>query len=79
MVAEYKDKPIRGVGLPVFVIPWVVLQELDRLCKHSDKKFAGLVEKTLQFLKDAMGSNHPPRVVFQTYDEVFNILIKVLV
>lgn len=69
LLTKHKDTAISGVGRPVFVIPWVVLQELDRLYEHANKQISVLVGNTVQFLTDAMESNHP-RVIFQTYDEV---------
>lgn len=34
-VTELKDFPIPGVGMPVLVIPWVVVQELDSLKENK--------------------------------------------
>ena len=32
---KLKDCNIKGIGKPVLVIPWMVLQELDKLKKNS--------------------------------------------
>ena len=73
MVIEYKDNPIRGVGQPVFICPWTVLQELDRLYEHSDEKISDPVQKVVLFLENSIRNKHP-RIIFQSYEEVLVLI-----
>ena len=69
MVAKYIENPIEGVGYPVFLFPWKVLQELDTLYEHVDSRILECVKKAVEFLQNAITSKHS-RVLFQLFDEV---------
>jgi predicted ribonuclease YlaK len=64
---ELKDCAIKGVGRPVLVIPWTVMQELDGL-KNQDG-IGDRARRAIQFLHSCFLSNHP-RVRGQTMEEV---------
>ena len=58
-----------GVGKPVLVIPWIVLQELDNHKMHSNGRLSGKARKAVRLLFSCF-SNHHPRVRSQTMEEV---------
>lgn len=69
MVAKYMESPIEGVGYPVFLFPWQVLQELDTLYEHVDSSILECVKKAVKFLLNAITSKNS-RVLFQLFEEV---------
>lgn len=69
MISKYKDNPIQGVGQPVFLFPWTVLQELDRLCSHTDTAVLQQVNRVVEALRLWIRSEHG-RILFQAYNEV---------
>ena len=58
-----------GVGKPVLVIPWIVMQELDNHKSRSNGRLAGKARKAVRLLFSCFSSNHP-RVRCQTMEEV---------
>ena len=67
-LVELKDYAIKGVGRPVLIVPWIVMQELDALKSHSTK-VSTKVKQAITFLNDCFASRHP-RVRGQTMEEV---------
>lgn len=67
-LVELKDCAIKGVGKPVLVIPWMVMQELDFL-KTATSSVAVKSHKAIQFLHACFSGQHP-RVRGQTMKEV---------
>ena len=65
---ELKDFAIKGVGRPVLVVPWTVMQELDAL-KTNSSKVGGKAKQAITFLHDCFRTSHP-RVRGQTMEEV---------
>ena len=66
---ELKDCAIKGVGRPVLVVPWVVMQELDALKASSNGRVSTAARAAITSLHDCFTSGHP-RVRGQTMDEV---------
>jgi len=66
---ELKDTPMRGVGRPVLVLPWVVMQELDSLKTSGKVKLSTAAGTAIKWLHDCFSSTHP-RVKGQTMEEV---------
>ncbi|XP_065068342.1 transcriptional protein SWT1-like isoform X2 [Rhopilema esculentum] len=72
-VSELKDSPIPGAGRPTVVIPWMVVQELDRLKNAPDSRIveAGegenqpfisinfLARNAVAFIHNCFSQNHP--------------------
>jgi len=73
-VAELKDYPIPGVGAPILLIPWMVLQELDSLKdavnrRHTQVNDDGVEEKSeklnilarqaIKFISNCLKVDHP--------------------
>lgn len=67
-LVELKDYAIKGVGRPLLVIPWAVMQELDAL-KTCSAKVGDKANKAIAFLHDCFSAGHP-RVRGQTMEEV---------
>lgn len=67
-LVELKDFAIKGVGRPVLIIPWIVMQELDAL-KTRSHKVSARAKKAILFLHDCFSVGHP-RVRGQTMEEV---------
>ncbi|XP_078263725.1 uncharacterized protein swt1 isoform X2 [Rhinoraja longicauda] len=59
-IANLKDHGVSGVGFPILVIPWVVLQELDFL---KNEKMSGSVNRkaipAVRFVYSCLKSGHP--------------------
>ena len=72
-LVELKDYAIKGVGRPVLVIPWVVMQELDALKTRDNASLANKAKKAIDLLHNCFSANHP-RVRGQTMEEVYIIL-----
>lgn len=68
-LVELKDYAIKGVGRPVLVIPWVVMQELDALKTRDNAHLASKAKKAIDLLHSCFSANHP-RVRGQTMEEV---------
>lgn len=68
MITKYMDTPIQGVGQPVFLFPWAVLQELDRLCSHADTAVLERVNRAVEALQTFIRREHR-RIFFQSYKE----------
>lgn len=66
-LVELKDYAIKGVGRPVLVVPWIVMQELDAL--KSKPSVGSKVREAISFLHQCFASTHP-RVRGQTMEEV---------
>lgn len=75
-LVELKDYAIKGVGRPVLIVPWIVMQELDAL-KSRSTKVATKVKQAITFLNDCFTSRHP-RVRGQTMEEVIKIINRYL-
>lgn len=58
-----------GVGKPVLVIPWIVMQELDNHKTRGNGRLADKARKAIRLLFSCFTSNHP-RVRCQTMEEV---------
>ncbi|XP_060685729.1 transcriptional protein SWT1 isoform X1 [Hemiscyllium ocellatum] len=59
-IINIKDHGVAGVGFPIFVIPWVVLQELDSL--KNGRLSGGVNRKAIpavQFIYSCFKSRHP--------------------
>ncbi|XP_059503811.1 transcriptional protein SWT1 isoform X2 [Stegostoma tigrinum] len=59
-IVNIKDHGVAGVGFPIIVIPWVVLQELDSL--KNGKLSGGVNRKAIpavQFIYSCFKSRHP--------------------
>lgn len=69
IITEYMEKPIEGVGQPVFLFPRAVLEELDTLSSHMDTKNLECVKKAVMFLEHAILSTQS-RIMFESYEEV---------
>lgn len=67
-LVELKDFAIKGVGRPILVIPWIVMQELDAL-KTSSSKVSSKAREAITFLHNCFSVGHP-RVRGQTMEEV---------
>lgn len=81
-VVELKDFPIQGIGRPILVIPWVVIQELDSLkdnkwkrhqssktdLKKVEERVDMLARIAIRFLNGCFQKSDP-RVRGQTIDE----------
>ncbi|XP_046845452.1 transcriptional protein SWT1-like [Xenia sp. Carnegie-2017] len=76
-VVELKDYPIPGIGMPILVIPWIVIQELDSLkenrwkCHESGDKSNRvdfLARISIKFLNCCF-QKEDPRVRGQTIKE----------
>lgn len=67
-LVELKDFAIKGVGKPVLVIPWIVMQELDAL-KTTSSKVSVKAREAILFLHNCFSAGHP-RVHGQTMEEV---------
>ncbi|CAB3980551.1 transcriptional SWT1-like [Paramuricea clavata] len=76
-VTELKDFPIPGVGMPILVIPWVVIQELDSLKENKWRSHESgdkatrvdmLARVAIKFLNSSFHKSDP-RVRGQTVDE----------
>ncbi|CAI8012595.1 Transcriptional protein SWT1 [Geodia barretti] len=65
---ELKDYAIKGVGKPVLVIPWIVMQELDKHKSRGNDRLAGKARKAIRLLFSCFTSNHH-RVRCQTMEE----------
>lgn len=65
---ELKDFAIKGVGRPILVIPWIVMQELDAL-KTSSSKVSSKAREAITFLHSCFSMGHA-RVRGQTMEEV---------
>lgn len=69
-LVELKDYSIKGVGRPVLVVPWVVMQELDALKSRSNTQLADKARKAIDMLHKSFSAGHP-RVIGQTMEEVW--------
>lgn len=69
-LVELKDYAIKGVGRPILVIPWIVMQELDAL-KTRSTKVSTKAREAIRFLHNCFSAGHP-RVRGQTMEEVKN-------
>ncbi len=58
-----------GVGRPVLVVPWVVMQELDSLKTSGQSRVGVAARQAIRYLHDCFSSRHP-RVRGQTMEEV---------
>lgn len=61
-IEELRDTNFKGLGFPVLVIPWQVLQELDILKDHKSSKSPALSAKArtaVSFLHSNFMSEHP--------------------
>jgi len=67
-LVELKDYAIKGVGRPVLIIPWIVMQELDAL-KMRSSRVSTKARVAITFLHDCFAAGHP-RVHGQTMEEV---------
>lgn len=67
-LVELKDYAIKGVGRPVLIIPWIVMQELDAL-KTRSSKVSNKAREAIAFLHDCFSAGHH-RVRGQTMEEV---------
>lgn len=67
-LVELKDFAIKGVGRPVLIIPWIVMQELDAL-KTLSSKVSVKAREAISFLHSCFSAGHP-RVRGQTMEEV---------
>ncbi len=67
-LVELKDYAIKGVGRPVLIVPWIVMQELDAL-KSKSSTVSSKVREAISFLHQCFASTHP-RVRGQTMKEV---------
>ncbi|EDO31223.1 predicted protein [Nematostella vectensis] len=83
-ITELKDFPIEGVGRPVLIVPWIVMQELDSLKSDSWKFRKGKIinaenkesqrgvdaqaRQAVRFLHSCFEANHP-RIRGQTLAE----------
>ena len=67
-LVELKDYAIKGVGRPMLLVPWIVMQELDAL-KTRSKTVGRKVREAIGFLHECFASRHP-RVRGQTMEEV---------
>ncbi|XP_063241028.1 uncharacterized protein LOC134541467 isoform X2 [Bacillus rossius redtenbacheri] len=71
IVEELRDTPFPKLGLPVLMIPWLVLQELDGLKmpptrgQHKSKDACAWARRAVQFLNSNLKKRHP-RVRGQT-------------
>ena len=68
-LVELKDFAIKGVGRPVLVVPWVVMQELDTLKSSSRGSVQKLAQAAIAFLHHCFSAGHP-RIRGQTMEEV---------
>ena len=68
-LVELKDYAIKGVGRPVLVIPWAVMQELDALKTRDSPDLASKAKMAIELLHSCFSVNHP-RVRGQTMQEV---------
>lgn len=66
---ELKDFAIKGVGKPVLIIPWTVMQELDALKTKSSSSVSRKARGAISFLHGCFSARHP-RVRGQTMQEV---------
>ena len=72
-LVELKDYAIKGVGRPVLIIPWAVMQELDALKARSNNSLANKAKKAISMLHKCFSANHP-RVRGQTMEEVWKVI-----
>lgn len=68
-LVELKDFAIKGVGRPVLLIPWVVMQELDALKSSHRGSVHKRAQAAIAFLHNCFAARHP-RVKGQTMEEV---------
>ena len=68
-LAELKDYAIKGVGRPVLILPWIVMQELDALKTSGRGNVASRARAAITFLYNCFSAGHP-RVRGQTMQEV---------
>lgn len=68
-LVELKDYAIKGVGRPILVIPWAVMQELDALKTRDNEGLATKARHAIAVLHSCFSANHP-RVRGQTMEEV---------
>lgn len=68
-LVELKDYAIKGVGRPVLVVPWVVMQELDALKSNKEKKVGERARRAIASLHSCFSNRHP-RVRGETLEEV---------
>lgn len=66
-LVELKDYAIKGVGRPLLVIPWIVMQELDTL--KTSSRVGSRARAAMAFLHECFSVGHP-RVRGQTMEEV---------
>ena len=64
-----RSSNLPGVGKPVLVIPWIVMQELDKHKSRGNDRLAGKARKAIRLLFSCFTSNHH-RVRCQTMEEV---------
>lgn len=68
-LVELKDFAIKGIGKPVLVVPWAVMQELDALKTRDSQSLSTKARKAIDMLHSCFAANHP-RVRGQTMQEV---------
>ncbi len=68
-LVELKDYAIKGVGRPILILPWIVMQELDSLKTRERGGIATRARAAISFLHSCFGAGHP-RVKGQTMKEV---------
>ena len=77
-LVELKDYAIKGVGRPVLVVPWVVMQELDALKSNKEKKVGERARRAIASLHSCFSNRHP-RVRGETLEEVCGVGVVSLV
>ena len=68
LIQEYPITELK----PIFLFPWVVVQELDTLCYQADVLEG--VHEAMKFLRDCILTNRPG-FLFQAYHEVHVYLL----
>ena len=68
-LVELKDYAIKGVGRPVLVVPWAVMQELDALKSSRERRVGDRARRAITSLHACFSTRHP-RVRGETMEEV---------
>lgn len=58
LISELKDTPLDGCGPPHIFIPWVVIEELDKLKNQKNNKASPAASEAIRYLNSVL-SNHP--------------------
>ena len=66
---ELKDYAIKGVGRPILILPWIVMQELDALKTNSSSDIGSRARTAIAFLHNCFSAGHS-RIRGQTMEEV---------